>query len=454
MSEGPLSERPLAERSLSERRSAPTKARAVAPRPAVVAVFFALGATAGVWAARIPAIKAGLHLSPGTLGLVLLGPAIGSVLALPAAGAVLTVIAPRRVVQLGVLAIALLQPLTTFAGSAFQLFLVLAGWGAGIGVIDVAMNIEAAAVQEHLGRTTMSSFHAAYSVGGLAGAGSGAIAAAAAMSDRTNFMIGAVVILITGAGSAQLFASRPARDTTQQGAGERGAGQRGTAQHGTAQHGTAQHGAGERGSEQHRPASRWPTWSWTLACLAFVAFGSFLAEGAASDWSAVYLHSSLGAPAGVAAVGYTVFSLAMVGGRLAGDRLTDRFGPARLVRVSAGIASVGFLGALLAGRVGVGLVGFGLLGAGLSVVVPTVFTAASRLGLPGPNLAAVTSTGYLGMLIGPALIGGLAEAVGLPAALGTLVAITGITSVLGGVVRTRTTPTAGRAPAGAIRSGN
>jgi MFS family permease len=384
--------------------------RVVAPRPAVVAVFFALGATAGVWAARIPAIKAGLHLSAGTLGLVLLGPAIGSVLAMPATGAVLTVVAPRRVVQLGVLAIAILQPLTTFAGSAFQLFAVLVGWGAGIGIVDVAMNIEAAAVQEHLGRTTMSSFHAAYSVGGLAGAGSGAIAAAAAMSDRTNFLLGAVAILVAGAGSAHLFASRPAPRVS------------------------------EHGSGQHRPASRWPAWSWTLACLAFVAFGSFLAEGAASDWSAVYLHSSLGASAGVAAVGYTVFSLAMVGGRLAGDRLTDRFGPAMLIRVSAGIASVSFLGALLAARVAAGLLGFALLGAGLSVIVPTVFSAASRLGLPGPNLAVVTSTGYLGMLIGPALIGGLAEAVGLPAALGTLVAITGLTSILGGAVRGRAAP--------------
>jgi MFS family permease len=382
-------------------------------------VFFALGATAGVWAARIPAIKAGLHLSAGTLGLVLLGPAIGSVLAMPATGAILTVVAPRRVIQIGVLAIAILQPLTTFAGSAFQLFAVLVGWGAGIGIVDVAMNIEAAAVQEHLGRTTMSSFHAAYSVGGLAGAGSGAIAAAAAMSDRTNFVIGATVILVAGVGSAQLFGSRPAHSGGPQSGG----------------HLSGQHAGGPR-----RPASRWPAWSWTLACLAFVAFGSFLAEGAASDWSAVYLHSSLGASAGLAAVGYTVFSLAMVGGRLAGDRLTDRIGPARLVRVSAGIASVGFLGALLAGRVGAGLVGFGLLGAGLSVIVPTVFSAASRLGLPGPNLAAVTSTGYLGMLVGPALIGGLAEAVGLPVALGTLVAITGLTSILGGAVRPRTAP--------------
>lgn len=379
--------------------------RIVAPRAAVVAVFFALGATTGAWAARIPAIKAGLHLSAGTLGLVLLGPAIGSMLTMPVTGALLASVSPRRLVQIGVLAISVMLPLSTFAGSAWQLFAVLAGWGAGIGTMDVAMNTEAAAVQEHLGRTTMSSFHAAYSVGGLAGAGTGAIAAAAALSARANFTIASAVILGTGIACAQLFASRPA--------GHEGAG------------------------AQHQRRSRWPAWSWTLACLALIAFGSFLAEGAASDWSAVYLHSSLGASPGLAAVGYTVFSVAMVAGRLAGDRLTDRTGPARLVRASAGIASVSFLAALLAGRVGTGLAGFALLGVGLSVVVPSVFTAASRIGTPGPNLALVTSIGYLGMLAGPAIIGGLAEAIGLPSALATLVVITGLTAVLAGAVRPR-----------------
>lgn len=379
------------------------RVRGVAPRPAVTAVFFVLGATAGTWAARIPAVKAGLHLSAGTLGLVLLGPAIGSVLAMPAAGAILATVAPRRVIQLGLLAVAGLLPVTALAASAWQLFAVLAGWGAGIGIVDVGMNTEAAAVQDHLGRTAMSSFHAAYSLGGLTGAGLGAIAAASAVPARANFMLAALVVLSVGMGSAQVFAAKPAAPA-----------------------------AGHQ-----RPRSHWPVWSWTLVCLAAAAFGCFLAEGAANDWSAVYLHSSLGASPGLAAVGYTVFSCAMVGGRLAGDRLADWAGPARLVRVSAGVAAVSFLGALLAGRIGAGLAGFALLGAGLSVIVPLVFTAASRLGRPGPNLALVTSCGYLGMLAGPALIGGLAEAVGLPAALSTIVVLTGLTAILAGAVRPR-----------------
>jgi predicted MFS family arabinose efflux permease len=375
-------------------------ARPVAPRLAVAAVFFSLGAAAGTWAARVPAIKADLHLSTGSLGLVLLGPAIGSMLAMPVTGATLGAIAPRRVAQLALLPVAGMLPLATFTDSAWQLFAVLACWGAGIGVADVAMNTEAAAVQEHLGRTTMSTFHAAYSAGGLAGAGMGAIAAAAGLSARANFALAALLIFCTGVACAQLFASRPMA-----------------------------HGS------RHQPRSRWPAWSWTLAFLALIAFGSFLAEGAASDWSAVYLHSSLGASPGLAAVAYTMFSCAMLGGRLAGDRLTDWAGPARLLRTSAGLAAACFLAALLIGRPAAGLAGFTVLGAGLAVVVPVVFTAASRLGLPGPNLALVTSVGYTGMLVGPAVIGGLAEVVGLPAALGTLVAIIGMTAILAGAVR-------------------
>jgi len=183
--------------------------------------------------------------------------------------------------------------------------------------------------------------------------------------------------------------------------------------------------------------SRWPLWSWTLVCLAAMAFGSFLAEGVVADWSAVYLHSSLGAPVGLAAIGYTVFSCTMTAGRLTGDRAADLAGPDRLVRLSAGLAAVGFGVALLIGQVWSGLVGFALLGVGLSVVVPLVFTAAAAPGRPGPNLALVTTSGYVGRLVGPALVGGLAEAIGLHAALGIDVVLCAMCAALAGFLRPR-----------------
>jgi MFS family permease len=377
-------------------------------RAPVTVVFVVAGLSAGTWAARIPAIKAGLNLSPGVLGLCLLGPAVGSVLTMPLAGAIMATVPPRRVVQCALLLLAGMLPLTTVASSPWQLFAVLAGWGAGLGVVDVGMNIEASAVQDRLERRTMSGFHAAYSVGGLAGAGLGGIAAAIGVSPRADFIIVGVVVLVAGGVSAQFFSA-------------------------------ARQVPPEAGAGQPR-ASRWPLWSLALVCLAVMAFASFLAEGVVADWSAVYLHSSLGAPVGLAAAGYTVFSCTMVGGRLAGDRLADLLGPARLVRLSAGLAAAGFGVALLIGQVWSGLVGFALLGVGLSVVVPMVFSAAAKTGRPGPNLALVTTSGYVGMLVGPALVGGLAQATSLHAALGIDVILCALCAALAGFVRPRQAP--------------
>jgi fucose permease len=277
----------------------------------------------------------------------------------------------------------------------------------------VGMNVEASAVQDRLGRRTMSGFHAAYSVGGLVGAGLGGIAAASGVTARADFLAAGVVVLLAGGASAQLFsAAQPARSAA--------------------------------GPSAQRPkVRRWPRWSWLLICLAAMAFGSFLAEGAASDWSAVYLHSSLGAPVGLAAAGYTVFSCTMTGGRLVGDRLADLAGPVRLVRLSAGLAAVGFAVALLVGQVWSALAGFALLGAGLSVVVPLVFSAAAATGRPGPNLALVNSSGYLGVLAGPALIGGVAQLIGLHAALGIVVILCVMCAALAGSVRPRSAPDQG-----------
>ncbi|HEY1616291.1 MAG TPA: MFS transporter [Streptosporangiaceae bacterium] len=390
-------------------------------RAAVTIVFAMLGVSEGTWAARIPAVKADLHLSAGMLGLALLGPALGCVIAMPAAGAVLASVAPRRISQLALIVLCGLLPVTTVAGSAVQLFFVLAGWGAGIGVLDVAMNTEAAAVQDQLGRRLMSGFHGAYSVGGLVGAGLGAIAAAAGVGARATFVIASVVMVVAGLAGAQAFASRPAHHAPAL-ASATGPGAEGP--------GAAQPG---RRARPHR----WPKWSWTLIALGAISFASFLGEGSASNWSAVYLHSSLGASPAVAALGFTVFASAMAAGRLSGDWLASRAGPVRLVRLSAGVATIGFGGALLIGQLWSGLVGYALLGAGLSVVVPLAFTGAAGLGRPGPNLAMVTTCGYLGSLAGPPIIGGLADLTSLPAALGFVVVLAGLITLLAGVVRPR-----------------
>ena len=150
-----------------------------------------------------------------------------------------------------------------------------------------------------------------------------------------------------------------------------------------------------------------------------------MAEGAAADWSAIYLHDDLGAGTATAALAYTAFSLAMGASRLIGDSLVARTGSEVLVRAGGIVAAAGLGAALLAGDTLAAVAGFALLGAGLAVVVPVVFRAASAIpGVPpGTGLAAVSTMGYLGFLAGPPLIGSLAAATTLPLALGLLVVV-------------------------------
>jgi MFS family permease len=380
-----------------------------ARRLAVTVVFFLMGSASGTWAARIPEIKDALHLSAGVLGLALLGPAVGAVVAMAVVNAVLAKAKPRRVVSVMFVPLGVLLCVLSFVGSPWQLFATLVGWGAAMGAIDVAMNTEAAALQDFVGRRIMSRFHASYSLGGLAGAGGGALAAATGMSVKVNFSIVGALVLALGLVASSAFSKTPAKS------------------------------APGSSSSDVRPvrSPRRPKLSWSLVGLCTIAFGCFLSDGAVNNWSAVYLHSSLKAGAGLAAVAYTAFSCAMAVGRLLGDHMAERIGPVRLVRISAATATIGFAGALATGRVVVAMAGFVLLGLGMSFVVPLVFTTSSQLERPGPSLATVSSSGYLGLLIGPALIGGVADAVGLPAALGVIVAVCAVTTILAGAVAPR-----------------
>ena len=174
-----------------------------------------------------------------------------------------------------------------------------------------------------------------------------------------------------------------------------------------------------------------------LLALGALAFACLLIEGASADWSAVYLRDELGTTAAVAAIGFTAFSVTMTLGRVFGDRLVDRFGPEAIVRGGGGVAAIGFGLALVAAAPVPAIAGFACLGAGMSGVVPIVFRAAGHVpGMAaGVGLAAVSSTGYLGFLVGPPTIGGLAELAGLPTALGVLVALAAAVALLAPTTR-------------------
>jgi MFS family permease len=359
-----------------------------AARGAVTAVFFLNGFLFGSLVARMPAIRDHAGVTNGELGLALACVAIGAVVAMPIAGAFAARHGSRGATRgaLTLASLAVIPPVLAPSLAALALaFLVL---GVAMGSLDVTMNAHGVAVERRYGRPILSGFHAAFSFGGLAGAATAATAAAAALDLAPHMALVSAASLAFGLGWSRRFLP-----------------------------------AAEDASGTELPLlARPPRRLWALGA---VAFSCLLVEGAAADWSAIYVRDELDTSAATAASAFVAFSVTMAIGRLVGDRLVERFGPVALLRGGGLLAAVGFGAGLAAGAVPAALVGFAALGAGLAAVIPVVFRAASATpGIaPGMALAAVSSTGYLGFVAGPPIIGSVAEGIGLPSALVILVAL-------------------------------
>jgi HAD superfamily hydrolase (TIGR01509 family) len=357
-------------------------------RAAITLVFFADGLLIGSWAARIPAVQRQTELTSGKLGIALFAMSLGALLAMPTAGRLSERIGSRSVTLAALLAGGAALLLTAVAGGLAGLGAALFLFGAGFGAVNVAANAQGIALERLSERSILSSFHAAFSFGGLAGAGLGAIAAAAAIDPVEHFGAIAVAIALSAlaAGGRLLPPDADDREPT--------------------------------------PILARPQRS--LLVLGAAAFFTLMAEGAAADWSAVYLSDSLGAGAAAAALGYTAFSLAMAASRVFGDRLNTRLGPVALARGGGLLAASALTLALVSGSTLVALAGFAAMGAGLGVVVPILFRAAGST--PGVSaaagVAAVSTIGWFGFLAGPPAIGVTADAVGLRSSLVIVVAAT------------------------------
>ena len=370
-------------------------------RAAITLVFFADGLLIGSWAARIPAVQRQTELTSGKLGLALFGMALGALLAMPTAGRLSERIGSRRVTLSALVGGGVALVLASLAGGFFGLAAALFFFGAGFGAVNVAANAQGIALERMRERSILSSFHAAFSFGGLAGAGLGALAAGAGIDPPAHF--GAVAVAI---GSGLLLAGPRLLPP-------------------------------EADDREPTPILARPQRS--LLVLGAAAFFTLMAEGAAADWSAVYLSDSVGAGAAAAALGYTAFSLAMAGSRVFGDRLNGRFGPVALARGGGLLAAAALTLALSTGSTAVALVGFAAMGAGLGVVVPVLFRAAGST--PGVSaaagVAAVSTIGWLGFLAGPPAIGVTADAVGLRSSLVIVVAATLALALLAGSANPR-----------------
>lgn len=366
-------------------------------------MFFVNGAAMATWVPLIPSVQQKLDLNAGQLGVALLGTAVGAVLSIPSTGWLVGRAGGRKVVTLAAIACCIILPLLPLAPSLPVLTVTLVLFGAALGSMDVAMNIHGAVVEALYRRPLMSTFHGFYSIGGFAGAIISGVLAAAGQAPFNRALWPALLLAVAAVVGHRSLPPEQAAATGD------------------------------------RPALRMrvPRLSWPLAALATMAFCSFLSEGASGDWSAVYLHKTLGVDTAVAATAFAAFSIAMAIGRLSGDWLTRRLGATLLLRGGGALAAVGLTATLLLGRPGVAIAGFGLVGLGLANVVPTLFSAAGRSTAIPPRIAiaSVAAAGYTGMLAGPPLIGFAAQAFTLTRALGAVVVCCAVIAVLATTVR-------------------
>jgi predicted MFS family arabinose efflux permease len=363
------------------------------PRAATFSVFFLNGAMIGTWVGQIPFVQERLDVSKGTIGLALLCMAMGAMIAMPLTGQVLDRRSSAAVTRAAALVYLPLMALPVFAPSPVLLGAALVVFGAANGAMDVSMNAHGVAVERSVGRPIMSSLHAGWSFGGLAGSGGVALAVALGVEPRIEAVIASALLWVAAIAITTRLGSASAHS----------------------EHGSSGFAVPSRG----------------VLLIGALCFLVMVTEGAMGDWSGIYLKHDLGADASAAATGFAGFSLGMALARLTGDGIARRWGSGRLLSAGMGLVTLALGATLLIADPAVAVIGFALIGIGIANAVPLLFSAAGRVPPSGPSLAAVFTVGYTGFIVGPPLIGVLADATSLPAALGVLCLSGAAVTVLG-----------------------
>ncbi|HEY8545518.1 MAG TPA: MFS transporter, partial [Acidimicrobiales bacterium] len=327
-----------------DRRIAP---EVLAARRAVMAVFFANGALFANWVTRVPAIKDAIGTGTGPLGVALLGIGAGSLVSMPFSGRLCRRFGSAAVVTASGLALSVVLLGPAVVGDVVALGLLLLFYGAGFGLLDVAMNVQAVIVVKLVDRPIMPAFHAAFSFGGLVGAGTGGLAAAAGLHPLPHFaLVGAAM-----AGTA-LWARRHllpdeeddgvAADDGVDDAADVGAEIGAPVPDGVA--------AVEAG-----PGRRFDPFVVGVGALAACAA---LGEGAMADWTALFLRDVRDVSPGPAAAGFAAFSVAMTAGRLGGERAIETLGSVRVLQLGGAVSALGVLLAVAVPSPVAGVAGF------------------------------------------------------------------------------------------------
>lgn len=345
----------------------------IGARWAVSALFFANGLVVGSWAPKLPAMMARLGIGESVAGLLVLALGIGSICLMPVFGALVARRGSAHAVRLAATLFAPSLIWISLAPTVWAVAITVLAFGGLIGGMDVAMNANAVAVERARRRAIMSSCHGFWSLGGLAGAGTGGIA----IQTQGELTHAVVVTLIVAAILALAF-PRLLRDSPP-------------------------------GGHKHQPL-RLPRTPLPYL-IGVMALASMIPEGAILDWAAVYLRREMGASLALAGWGFAACAGTMAVMRFLGDGIRGRFGAVRTLRISTAIAMAGLALAALAHSPGTAIAGFGLAGIGIANMVPIAFSAAGNLpGLAhGVGLSVVTTMGYSGILLAPGSIGFLAE---------------------------------------------
>ena len=362
--------------------SLPAAGAALSPkrrsRIAVTAFYFAQGLCFSSWASRIPDIKGSLHLSEGELGTVLLALPAGQLLTMPFSGRLVTRFGSRRILTIMAAAYALELTNIGLAQHTWQLMLALFVFGICGNMSNIAVNTQGVLAEQLYERPVMASFHGAWSAAGVAGALLGLLMNSLQVRPYPHFWAAAAMAI-----TINILANRylvPGR-------------------------GEAKAGQGAATPFFARPNG-------VLVQLGIIGFCSMATEGAMFDWSGVYFKEVIGTRPALVPLGYASFMVMMAGGRFLGDWLIVRYGRRRLMQLCGISVTAGLLLSVLLPYLPAVVPGFMLVGFGVSVMVPSVYSAAGNVaGIPpGRALAFTSGISYLGFLMGPPLIGYIAQA--------------------------------------------
>ena len=347
--------------------------------------FLNLGIVAGTWGVHVPSVKGQYALDERTLALALLSASVGSLMTLAFAGRVVGKLGARNTTVVAGWTFCLAIGLSLLLPGLWALLPVMLLFGAGESVFDVAINAEGSALEVMSGRGIMSGLHGMFSLGAMVGAGVAGLMLRAGIPSWQQLvgvgLCAAISILISSRG---MLESHPAGD----------------------------------GEQAH---FAWP--KGTLLVIGVLICFGMLAEGVMYNWSVLYMTQELHAPQDRAAMGYVAFAGATAVMRFAGDSVRARVAERRILLSGSALAAIAMALVLVLARPWAALAGYALVGIGLATVVPILYNAATRV--PGVSraaaIASVSSIGYMGFMVGPPIVGGIAHATTLTVAMGVLI---------------------------------